>query len=156
MNVRPARPGDRDRLLAWANDPAARAAGFRIEPIQAVDHERWFARMLAEPAAGRIWIGIVARRPIGVVRVDRATDGVLLVSITVAPEDRGKGHSGDLLEAGLRAGRRAFPGASFRAWIRTSNAASMALFRRAGFRAPATPLAEPPGAAGEFVVLERD
>ena len=162
MNVRPAAVGDRDRLLEWANDPVARAAGFRLEPIPADSHARWFARMLAEPAMGRIWIGIVARRPMGVVRVDRAADGVLLVSIAVAPEDRGKGHSGALLQAGLRAARRAFPGAPFRAWIRRSNAASIALFTRAGFQAPTTPPALPPGAADplgaadEFIVLERD
>jgi UDP-2,4-diacetamido-2,4,6-trideoxy-beta-L-altropyranose hydrolase len=156
VRVRPAGPGDRDRLLAWATDPVARAAGFHVEPISADEHERWFARQLADPARGRIWIGVVGERPVGVVRVDRLPDGVLVVSITLAPDERGKGQSGPLLEAGLAAARRAFPGAPFRAWIRAGNAASMALFDRAGFRTPTRPPERTAGAPGKFIVVERD
>ena len=156
VKVRPAGPADRDRLLAWANDPATRSAGFRVEPISPDLHERWFAARLAEPANGRIWIGLAAGRPVGVVRVDRGTDNLLVVSISLAPEERGKGQSVPLLEAGLDAARRAFPGTRFRAWIRTGNAPSIALFMRAGFRAPAVAPPRPTDAAGEFLVLECD
>lgn len=156
MRIRPTEPEDRDRLLAWANDPAARAAGFHIEPIPADVHAAWFARRLAEPDSGRIWIGLEGRRPIGVVRVDLSPEVRLIVSITIAPADRGRGYATGLLEAGLEAARQAFPGSRFRAWIRIGNAASIALFERAGFRPPASPLATPAGAEGDFIALERD
>jgi UDP-2,4-diacetamido-2,4,6-trideoxy-beta-L-altropyranose hydrolase len=156
VRVRAAGPGDRDRLLEWANDPVTRAAGFHAEAIPADVHEQWFARRLADPAAGRIWIGVAAGRPAGVMRVDRAPDDALVVSITLAPEARGKGQSGALLGAGLAAARRAYPGAHFRAWIRVGNTVSSALFERAGFQPPTSPPERPAGAPGDFIVVERD
>jgi RimJ/RimL family protein N-acetyltransferase len=156
VRVRAAGPGDRDRLLEWANDPVARAAGFHVETIPADVHERWFARRLADRTTGRIWIGLVARRPIGVVRVDRSSDDAWVVSIVLAPEERGKGRSAPLLQVGLAAARQAFPGAHFRAWVRAGNAASIALFKRAGFRPPARRPERPAGTPDEFIVVERD
>ncbi len=155
--VRPAGPRDRDRLLAWANDPATRAASFRPAPIGRDEHRRWFAGRLADLASGRIWIGRRGGRLVGVVRVDLAVDGTLVVGIGLDPRERGMGRSGPLLEAGLMAARAAFPGARFRAWIRPGNAVSLALFRGAGFEPPAVrPSPAPPGAPSGVIVLERD
>jgi RimJ/RimL family protein N-acetyltransferase len=115
------------------------------------------ARRLAEPDSGRIWIGFRGRHPIGVVRVDRTADGACVVGIALDPAERGQGQSAALLEAGLAAARRAFPGGRFRAWIRPDNGASIALFESAGFESPASPpAASPSGAPAEAIVLERD
>jgi RimJ/RimL family protein N-acetyltransferase len=157
LKIRPAEAADEDRLLAWANDPATRAAGFQVDPIAPEVHAGWLSRRLAEPEAGRIWIGLDGLRPIGVVRVERSDDARLVVSISLDPVERGQGRSLGLLEAGLEAARRAFPGIPFRAWIRTGNRASIALFGRAGFAPPAQPVDRPDGIAdSEFLVLERD
>jgi len=154
--LRPAVAADEGLLLAWANDPVARAAGFQPEPISADTHHRWFMQRLAEPASSRIWIGHENDTPIGVVRVELAPDGTLVVSISLDPARRGLGKSRPLLEAGLAAARAAFPRARFRAWIRRDNRPSVALFEGAGFEAPVNPPADPPGAAPNAVVLERD
>lgn len=156
ITVRQAEPGDERRILDWANDPAARAAGFATEPIPPEIHHAWFARRIADPGIGRIWIGLDDGRPIGVIRVEPAADGPLVVSIALDPAERGHGRSGPLLAAGLAAARSAVPGATFRAWIRADNHPSLALFARAGFRPPADRPAEPAGAGPDAVVLERD
>jgi RimJ/RimL family protein N-acetyltransferase len=155
--VRPASAEDEQRILAWANDPVARASGFRPEPITPDAHHRWFAARLAEPDTCRIWIGLDGQQPIGVVRVEQDADGFLVVSIALDPAQRGRGKSRPLLEAGLDAARAAFPEPRFRAWIRDDNRASLALFEGSGFEAPRSRLpTTPPGAGTEAVVLERD
>ncbi len=156
VSVRPATADDEALLLAWANDPAARAAGFAPDPIPPDVHHRWLARRLADPTAGRIWIGEEGGRPVGMVRVEPADDGLLVVSVSVAAAERGGGRSGPLLEAGLVAARAAEPGRRFRAWIRPSNGASVRLFRGAGFAQPAVLPVAPEGAPPDVVVLERD
>jgi len=156
VSVRPATARDRDRLLDWANDPVTRAAGFSLDRIDPEAHRQWFARRLAEPDQGRIWIGRLGRRTIGVIRVDRAPDHSLAVGIALDPAARGRGLSRPLLEAGLAAARVVFPGSTFRAWIRADNAASLSLFRAAGFvPAMSRALTKPTGASRDVVVLER-
>lgn len=156
IKVRPAEPGDEERVIDWANDPAARAAGFAPEPILPDVHHAWFARRLADPGLGRIWIGLDDGRPIGVVRVEPAVDGPFVVSIALDPAERGHGRSGPLLDAGLAAARSVRPGATFRAWIRADNGPSRALFERAGFRPPAVRPTVPSGAGPDAIVVERD
>lgn len=156
ITVRPAEPDDERRILDWANDPVTRAAGFSPEPIAAEVHHAWFERRLADPGLGRIWIGLEDGRPIGVVRIEPAADGPLVVSIALDPAERGHGRSGPLLDAGLAAARAVLPGATFRAWIRPDNRPSLALFDRAGFRPPAVRPREPAGAGPDAVVVERD
>jgi RimJ/RimL family protein N-acetyltransferase len=157
VTVRPATPDDRDRVLEWANDPVARAAGFHPRPIAPDEHARWFAGRLAHPATGRVWIGLLDGAPIGIVRVEREAEGPLIVSIALAPDARGRRLSPPLLEAGLAAAGEAFPGGRFRAWIKADNRPSLALFQGARFVAPAQRPSEiPAGAAADVVVLERD
>jgi ribosomal protein S18 acetylase RimI-like enzyme len=57
------------------------------------------------------------------------------VGISIAPDARGRGLAGRLLEVGLAAARgdAAFGAAGFLARVRPDNAASVALFRGAGF-----------------------
>jgi RimJ/RimL family protein N-acetyltransferase len=155
ISVRPVTLRDRDRLLAWANDPGTRAASFTEERIHPEVHRRWLAQRLADPTGGRIWVGRRGRRLIGIVRVDQSSDGVLVVSIALDRTERGRGYSRPLLEAGLTAARDAYPGVTFRAWIRPGNDASLALFRSAGFVPVPRPGVVPRGAPPDATVVER-
>lgn len=134
VRVRPATPDDGDRLLAWANDPLTRAAGFHPGSIEPAEHRVWLAARLASPST-RLFIGLVDDQPVGQVRFERDEDGGAEVSIAVAPEARGRGLGRRLLDAGLDAARSdsSFAVHSFVARIRPDNAASIRLFGGAGF-----------------------
>jgi L-amino acid N-acyltransferase YncA len=126
--LRWARWDDADRLLAWANDPAARQASFRSDVIQRDGHLAWYARMLGDPHC-RVWIGEVEGRAVGSVRLTRE-GAAATVSITVAPEARGRGAGHRLLtDLANWAAATGFAG-NLVAWIKDGNPASHRLFSR--------------------------
>jgi GNAT superfamily N-acetyltransferase len=126
--LRAARWSDADDLLAWANDPTARAASFDPRPIARDGHLAWFARLLGDPEA-RCWIGDGA----GTVRLARSGRAAT-VSIAVAPAGRGRGLARRML-ADLAAWNAATGfAARIDAWVRDGNDTSHRLFAGAGWR----------------------
>lgn len=148
VELRPAVPGDETLLLSWANDPQTRAASRIHEPIDAADHHRWLEQRLATPDDARIWIGESDGAPFGVVRFERRAIDAFEVSITVAPDARGRGLARPLLEAGIGAAREAFGPVTVLADILPGNDASIRSFTAAGFR----PL--PPDTDGQVISLQ--
>jgi len=139
ITVRRATEEDAERLLAWANDPVTRAAGFQPSPIDQRTHGLWLEERLASPTT-RLFVGLDGDEPVGQVRLAADPDGRVEVGISVAPEARGRGIGRSLLDAGLAAGL-ADPDLhieDFVARIRPDNAASLALFVGAGFRLAGT------------------
>lgn len=130
--LRRASEADEGLLLAWANDPATRAASFNDAPIDPATHHRWLAGRLADTASG-LWIALVDDRPIGQVRIEPDDAGSGEISTLVAAEARGKGLSMPMLEAAIAAARSELGLDSFVAYVRRDNAPSLALFRAAGF-----------------------
>jgi RimJ/RimL family protein N-acetyltransferase len=135
ITLRSATVADADLLLAWANDPTTRAAGFHRGTIDPATHRRWLAARLASPAS-RLYIGLDgAGRPIGQLRLEAAPDGRVEIGISVAPEARGHGIGAELLRAGIQAGPHD-PDLRvdvYVARIRPENVASIRLFTGAGF-----------------------
>ncbi len=156
IELRAATFDDATTLLDWANDPTSRWASSDRPVIAPGEHEIWLTRRLSDPDRYRIWIGQCDGQAVGVVRVERAEDGDAEVSITVAPERRGRGVGTVLLARGAEATIVAFGGVRLRARIRADNPASLALFTGAGFRRtaedPGNPLV---GAAIVEVVRDR-
>ena len=81
----------------------------------------------------------------GVVRFERRAREAVEVSITVAPDARGRGLGRPLLEAGIAAAREAFGPVAILADILPGNDASVRLFTSAGFTPVATEDAGQPG-----------
>jgi RimJ/RimL family protein N-acetyltransferase len=135
ITLRPASEQDDSLLLAWANDPVTRAAGFAPHPVTPDEHRAWLAGRL-ESRSSRLLIGMSGETPVGQVRLDREPGGRVEVGISVAPEARGQGVGRSLLWAALDEARRdASLGATgFTARIRPENTPSIALFTGAGFR----------------------
>ena len=135
ITLRPASESDASLLLAWANDPVTRAAGFAPHPVTPDEHRTWLAGRL-QSISSRLLIGMAGDTPIGQIRLDPEPGGRVEVGISVAPEARGRGVGGRLLRAALDEARRdASLGATgFTARIRPDNAASIALFTGVGFR----------------------
>ena len=134
VRLRPAQAGDAELLHRWANDAQTRASSFHPAPIPWPEHQRWLAAVLED---GSRWLLLGLDRddrPVGQVRLDLDREGALTISLSVAPEHRGRGIGTALIEAGLRLARSgpraassSTPGSSrttVRRWSR---------FERAGF-----------------------
>lgn len=128
LAVRLATTGDSALLLAWRNDSETRAWSHNTDLVAPAEHEAWLARVLADPDR-RLLIAELDNHPVGTVRFDRDDDH-WEVSITVAPAARGRG----LAVPVLLAAENSLGTAQLRACVRRDNAASVALFRRAGYR----------------------
>ncbi len=134
VGLRPATADDAALLLDWANDPMTRWASSDRPPIEPAEHAAWLGRALAQTDTTRIWIGEQSKRPVGVIRFERRSTGDTEVSITVAPEQRGRGLGTALLTSGLVAFREVSGPTRLTARIRSDHEASLALFAAAGFR----------------------
>jgi spore coat polysaccharide biosynthesis predicted glycosyltransferase SpsG/RimJ/RimL family protein N-acetyltransferase len=125
--VREATVADFGLLLAWRNDPETRAWSRTIDPVAPTDHADWLDRVLADPDR-LLLIAERGNHPVGTVRFDREGDH-WEVSITVAPDARGQ----KLAVPMLLAAEGRLGGADIRACVHKDNAASLALFRKAGY-----------------------
>lgn len=133
VTVRSASAADAELLLAWRNDPQTRAWSRTTAPVTPDEHRAWLDRVLA--TSDRLLLVAEQRdQPVGTVRFDR-DDAGWEVSITLAPDARGRGLAVPVL---LAAERVLDAPATIVATAHRDNAASMALFRRAGYLVDAT------------------
>lgn len=132
---------DADVLLAWRNDEQTRRWSRQHELVSRDEHLQWLQRRLADPRSLQ-WVaeGIVIPErvavPVGIVRYEldlRREQGE--VSITVAPQSRGKGVAGRLLAQSEPLLRTAVPDlALLVAHVHSAHEASLRLFEGAGYR----------------------
>ncbi|AGI66654.1 hypothetical protein OAN307_c09340 [Octadecabacter antarcticus 307] len=126
MRLRPATMADARRLFDWRNDPATRAASVTTVPVSWEDHLTWMEASLSQ-SRRHLHIAEGDIGPLGSLRLDDCLEGTEL-SITLAPEARGRGLAASLLrlattEKGLYLAR-----------IRPENTASRRAFEAAGFQ----------------------
>ena len=126
--VRPATDADAALLLSWRNDTETRRWSRTPDPVAVADHQSWLSRTLASPDR-RLFVAEHEDRPVGTVRFDRAGEA-WEVNITVAPSARGRRLAAPM----LLAAERALGPAVIHANVHHANAASLAVFRRAGYR----------------------
>lgn len=133
--LRPATMADAERLLAWRNDPVARANSLDGGEIALEQHRAWLARVLADPMH-LVLVGEIAGRPFGVVRFASRGDASR-VSIALGAAERGRGLGGRLLAEGCARLFAAHPEVeTIEADILPGNVASQRIFSACGF-APA-------------------
>jgi RimJ/RimL family protein N-acetyltransferase len=130
--LRPATRADARLLFGWANDPSTRAASFSSAPIPWETHVAWLDRRLADPEC-RLWIGEADRWAVGTVRVERR-HGDIEISVTIAPDARGRGLAAPLIRLGTSSWLADHPGPVL-AYIKPGNAASIRAFSSAGYAA---------------------
>jgi UDP-2,4-diacetamido-2,4,6-trideoxy-beta-L-altropyranose hydrolase len=129
------RAGDDDcrPIWEWANDPTTRAASFSPEAIPWQRHIDWFTKKLGEPSCYFYVVTDIRRQPIGMVRYD-TQEKEAVVSINIAPAQRGRGLGAEALRASAR---RLFDESDVRtvlALVKPENRVSVAAFERAGYR----------------------
>src|SRR5262249_29798585 len=120
-------------LWEWANEPDVRAASFSSAPIPWDDHVRWFERRLDDPRCALYIASNGEGRPVGQIRFEREGDEAV-VSISLAPEARGKGFGTELIQLGGDAIFAAWRVDRIHAYVKSGNEASARAFAKAGFR----------------------
>jgi UDP-2,4-diacetamido-2,4,6-trideoxy-beta-L-altropyranose hydrolase len=132
VTLRPARAADVEAVFAWQRDPATRRHFRNPAPPTPAEHAAWFAAVRADPAR-RLMIVEHGGAPAGTLRLDwherEAGVDAYEISVAIAPDRMGQGIGG----AALAGARALLPAARFVAAIRPGNAASLALFARAGY-----------------------
>ena len=125
-------PDDCRRIWEWANDPNARAVSFSQEPIPWETHVKWFEARLAS-ANCRFYLAANGQQhPVGRVRFDlNGTEAV--VSVSVAPEARGRGCGVALIVRGSELCFAESPATLIHAYVLPQNEASSRAFESAGY-----------------------
>lgn len=132
LALRRAGPADSHTLWEWRNAPDVRATAFSPDPISWEDHERWFARKIADPLC-LLFIAEDDEAPLGQIRFDVGEGGTEAeISVSVQRAHRRRGVGTALIEEGIQAaaaeGLR-----TVHAYIKPENEASVRAFVRAGF-----------------------
>lgn len=141
VRVRPAVLDDAALLHSWRNDPLVRSLSRSTDPISLDDHAAWLRSSLATSDRHLLIVESAGdATPAATTRYDLLPDGAgsrerWEVSITVAPEMRGRGLGRAALEASDAWLIAREPAASeIVAWVRRSNAGSLRLFERNCYR----------------------
>jgi len=132
LRAREATEADAGLLLGWRNDSRTRQSSRSTAVVALDEHLAWLRGVLADP--GRLLLVVEHEdEPAGTVRFDRRDGDGWEVSITLAPEQRGRGRSGAVLAEGERAARERLGVRVVLAAVHQDNAASAKLFERAGY-----------------------
>jgi N-acetylneuraminate synthase len=136
--LQPATLEDADALRALRNLPDVVAATLTGRPVTEDEHAAWCARVLTPTGAERttrMWVTRGADGTLaGQLRLDRRGANAAEVSIAVAPAHRRSGVATGLLRA-VEGPARGWGVHTLLATIRRDNAASVRLFKRAGYYA---------------------
>ena len=118
-------------LLEWRNDEQTRIHSIDQNPVAEADHRRWLDATLVNPDR-KLFVVEIDGEPVGTTRLDRR-ENRWEVSITVAPEQRGKGYGSVLLDLTADWFDENIGGDVILSTIKPSNPASLALFAKRGY-----------------------
>ena len=145
LTARPATCADGDFLLRLRNDPATVAASRVQQSVTPEEHAAWLTTVLADPArrlmivelewwdADAIHGGGRFLERIGTYRLDGIGTETVEVSLTVAPEERGRGYARQIIALATDHAWTFARTARVVATARTNNRASLIAFLRAGY-----------------------
>ncbi|WP_176697171.1 bifunctional UDP-2,4-diacetamido-2,4,6-trideoxy-beta-L-altropyranose hydrolase/GNAT family N-acetyltransferase [Microbacterium sp. 3J1] len=131
MMARAATLDDARMLFDWRNDPATRANSRTRGAVDWDAHVAWLARVVGHPDR-RLLIVESEGHPVATSRWDRHSDTDWELSITMAPEYRGRGLASAVLAASERALSVDAP-TRLLAIVHGENTASLRLFRANGY-----------------------
>jgi RimJ/RimL family protein N-acetyltransferase len=130
VRLREACAADAERLYAWRIDAETVKQSIAPPPACLEDHRRWLDEVLRDSRV-TLFVAYDEQRAVdvGAVRIDRRSGGDAELSITVAPEQRGRGYARGLISCGIAAA------GSLRivARVKPENLRSLRAFRALGF-----------------------
>jgi UDP-2,4-diacetamido-2,4,6-trideoxy-beta-L-altropyranose hydrolase len=132
LRLRYVQESDCLQLWEWANDPDVRPVSFATEMIPWERHLQWFNSKLRDPNAVLYLVVDPEDVPAGQVRYQ--IDGTsAAVSISLAPQFRGRGYGQVVLEMATEDLFRTTSVRQIDAYVKPNNTASLRLFNRAGY-----------------------
>jgi RimJ/RimL family protein N-acetyltransferase len=133
LSIRKAAESDRQRLFQWVNDPETRTNSFSTAPVSWSSHCEWFDGLLADQNR---WLYILVSaegQPVGQVRFDKTGDRSAEVSLSLAPEWRGRGLGAAAIALATRRVMSEADFAVVHARVKPGNEKSRRAFVRAGY-----------------------
>ena len=134
--LRPLRPEDRDRLLAWRNAPDVAAWMFTDHAISPQEHARWFASLEAD-ARRADWIIEVDGAPAGLASltdIDHGARTCATASYLADPGLRGRGIGSEVERRLLEQAFGEFGLTKVWCEVLASNIAGMRMHEKLGYR----------------------
>ncbi len=131
MRLREATTDDARLLYGWRNDPETRSASLNGGALNFAGHEAWLVRALANPA--RHLLIVEDDVALGSVRFDHIKAQLYEISIVVAPEQRGRGIAGEMIDTAVTWLFENTSAEVVKATIRKTNQGSARAFKKAGF-----------------------
>ena len=123
---------DIDWLLRLRNDPATVAASRERRTVELREHAIWFGGVLDDPARLLMIVEDAFGERVATYRLDNVGRDIIELSLTVAPEARGRGFAITVIRLGAR--HAVYEGADYvTAFVRRDNTASQRAFARAEF-----------------------
>lgn len=132
IHYRRATMDDARLLFEWANDPDVRAASFSSEPIPWEDHLSWLARRIDDENTVFLMAISSDDVAIGVIRC-QIDNGEGTISITINPEQRGKGLSKSIFAEASRWLFSNTPVERIHAYVKLNNERSLKMVVFAGY-----------------------
>ena len=130
---REAQDTDSELIRNWRNEPSTRSASFNSASVSVSEHHNWFQEKLSSNLTD-IWVVELDDQPIGQVRFDfEPTNDEATISISLAPECRGKRWSTPIIETACRKVFLSDDVETINALIKPENTASIKAFTQAGF-----------------------
>ncbi len=151
MRIRLATSEDSREVLRWRNDLGSRMGSRKSEAISLETHEAWFKQVLINPERVLLIGESADGQPLGQVRFDLMRTEALTyeISVTLAPEARGKGYAPKLLMAAEVFFLDIKGSLQLRAFVDTKNIASERMLLGCGYSIEA-----PAKASGQWWVKE--
>jgi len=129
VTLRPAVLQDAALLYAWRVDADTVRHSIAPPPASFDEHSAWLTDQLQDPDVA-LYVAYDERGiDVGTLRIDRRGRGESELSITVAPAQRGRGYSHDLIASGIRASGDS----RIVARVKPDNVRSLRAFRALGF-----------------------
>ncbi|OPX84996.1 MAG: Acetyltransferase (GNAT) family protein [Pelotomaculum sp. PtaB.Bin104] len=133
VDLRPVCQEDCQILFIWANDEVTRANSINTSVITWNTHMQWFREKM-DSLKSCLYIITDNDKPVGQIRLDIVDEGSAEISLSVAPQHRGKGYAALGISLALQKVMR--DGFCYRvvAKVKAGNKASVKSFINAGFK----------------------